>query len=793
MAIRNISMISTLVALVILSAAVGASADTRVLLSNPSITVDPDQSSFVCYAVEELTGYLKDLTSKAVPIGESTGSIAATTIVVGPNNAERVLGAPLDASDLGEEGYILKTTEKSGQRVIIAAGAMPRGTMAAVYALMRSIRVDEQTPYLPEPLDVRTMPAFATRGLHFNGWPFNYPHSFRRWTERDWQNYLDVLASQGVNLFYFWPFMEIMPVPLSPEDKAYLAECRRIIDYAQTRHGMEVWIMQCTNRVAKDNCGVADPKARPYWRPSQQDLKPSDPKDFAAILASREVLYRALDNTDGVCNIDSDPGFCDECPIDDYVKVLKACRSLLDQYNQHGKQAKLMAWMWMGWGRNFKTMFNLADQERTILALNEALGDAWDAVPGTFDYLALCRKHNLLSRSSLLPYGLIESEPSYPMTNVGSVNIRKVMNEDFTRNLDMPGAIGNVQTPLLQLPHIHYFMNCLWNLDYRQTPEKDSLLELGRLLYPDHAQLIADCYLALKSREASEITPLADKLDDITRTNRLGRLGVIGRKLFPDHRVVAQAIVLQLRLRAGQERLFSALTPETSRAECTAMLLSCLDAYLAWDQVHGWHDFWGWTNMPLVPISTERRYPAMTLRLAKCLRDPADLDACLAVLEKSLSARYPATIVERGCIAPLRNTLSGVLRSRAPWAKATASVAPAPGRYPPEAANDGSLESQYWPGALVQNNEEWLQLTWDSPETIRTVVVRFLKHPSMIGRAIRLQREISPGKWENLATTMIPEAPDAPHAVATFDLPAPIQLDKIRIVNLLDVYEVEVN
>jgi hypothetical protein len=52
------------------------------------------------------------------------------------------------------------------------------------------------------PLDATSRPVFAKRGLHFNGWPFHYPYTFRAWREADWQRYLDILAYQQVNLFY---------------------------------------------------------------------------------------------------------------------------------------------------------------------------------------------------------------------------------------------------------------------------------------------------------------------------------------------------------------------------------------------------------------------------------------------------------------------------------------------------------------------------------------------------------------------------------------------------------------
>jgi hypothetical protein len=62
----------------------------------------------------------------------------------------------------------------------------------------------------------------------------------------------------------------------------------------------------------------------------------------------------------------------------------------------------------------------------------------------------------------------------------------------------------------------------------------------------------------------------------------------------------------------------------------------------------------------------------------------------------------------------------------------------------------------------------------------------------MAGRTIQLQREVAPGKWADFATAPIPAKAGGRHAVATFRLARRVTLDKIRIVNLLDVFEVEV-
>lgn len=62
----------------------------------------------------------------------------------------------------------------------------------------------------------------------------------------------------------------------------------------------------------------------------------------------------------------------------------------------------------------------------------------------------------------------------------------------------------------------------------------------------------------------------------------------------------------------------------------------------------------------------------------------------------------------------------------------------------------------------------------------------------MVGRTIHRQKETAPGKWEDFATTVIPDDPSAAHTVATFRLSARTTLDRIRVVNLLDFFEIEV-
>jgi hypothetical protein len=760
----------------------------KINLDQATVIADPDEPTFVRYGIDELAEYLKEATGNEISVLSKLADAKGAKILVGTKAARQII-SHLPDEKLGEEGYLLQAFSKDGTEYIVAAGVTPRGTKAALSMLMKAVQIEEKSASVPTELNLTGKPPIAKRGMHFNGWTFNSPYSFRTWREEDWQRYLDILSCQGVNLFYLWPFIEIMPVPLSPEDQAYLEECRRVVDYAQKKHGMEVWIMQCTNRVAKDRCGVADPRHRPYWRPSQQDLNPGNPEHFKAIMTSREALYRILDNVDGVCNIDSDPGYYAGSPLSDYFKVLQGCRELLDRHNIHGKETLLIDWMWTGWGYEGPAKGLPAHQRSTIGGLKQKLSQPWGLVAGWGEHLSLCRAENVLDKTVFLPYGIIEGEPSYPTTNLHIEGLRKQFDGYAAKNPELAGVMGNVQTPLLQFPHVYYFTSAMFDAEYRKRSEKDVLLDLSGCLYPEHRELLAECYSALNESDPAKIQPLAEKLDSLVRQDKLGRLGILGRKLFPDHRIVAQTLALQLNFRAASQRLAQGLTPSTSKAECEKLLTDHFGSYLAWDTAHGWHNLWGWNSWPMaIP-------PEAAGNLAKILGDAAAANACFDRTKQTLSTEYDKTSVEAGCIAPWKKAVLAALpiATLAQKATATASVASKPSKYPPSAAVDGRLDTLYWPGALTENNTEWLQLTWDEPQTFGMVVVRFLQHPSMPGRTIHLQKEIAPGVWEDFATAVIPNEPVASHAVATFRLSERVTSDKIRIVNLLDVFEVEVH
>ncbi len=332
--------------------------------------------------------------------------------------------------------------------------------------------------------------------------------------------------------------------------------------------------------------------------------------------------------------------------------MLRGCRDLLERHNLHGKQVKVISWMWSAWGTQPgqpESPAKVDDRHRrTIEALKQGLPQRWDLIAGWGGLLPICHSENVLNRTVLLPYGVIEGEPSYPATNLCLDNMRPQFREFAAKYPTVEGMMGNVQTPLLQFPHVYYFTSAMFDAAYRDRPEKDVLLDLCRHLYPEHAQLLADCYLGLRESDAAKVQSLADRLDRLLREDRLGRLGIFGRKLFPDHRIVAQMLRLQLSFRAAGQRLAQNLTPTTSMADCEKLLADYFDSYLAWDAAHGWHNLWGWNAWQVGPPAS------VAEKLAKCLGERAAVDACLRRVGQTLAAKHDKMAVEVGCIAPLR-------------------------------------------------------------------------------------------------------------------------------------------
>ncbi|MHC4744034.1 MAG: hypothetical protein ACYS8Z_19115, partial [Planctomycetota bacterium] len=402
--------------------------------------------------------------------------------------------------------------------------------------------------YLPasldNDLDIIEKPSFHLRGMYAHQhWDYAHPYALRTWTVEQWKQYVDILAIMRVNLFQIWSMAAILPTPFSPEDEAFLRRYPPVIDHAKKNHGMEVWIGECANNLceAKDLPPVAQ---RDYFK--AETLKdPGDPEQMAQLEAARAEFYKVCNNADGYWVIDSDPGGCENSPASEFVDIMMMNRRLINRCTLLGRDAKLVYWMWLGWGAKQREQ-NWLDTAKDLVRRSP---EPWLLTVAGEGHFKVADQLNLTAKTIYYPYGAIEPEPSLPFTTVVPDVVRKV--------LDVPdrigrirGAMGNAQTPVCQLPNIYYFTRAIWNMQHRDEPPYWAVYELARLIYPENAALLSNAWLSLGHPEAPDAETLADKLESLEESNRLGRPGPIGINLFPDYGQIARDLADQLRIHA---------------------------------------------------------------------------------------------------------------------------------------------------------------------------------------------------------------------------------------------------
>jgi hypothetical protein len=648
----------------------------KIVLSNPIILVHVDEPSYVRHGARDLAAYLQEITGVSVPIVGSAvkSSRGNTTIVIGQRMARQLGVAQRLTADLGEEGFVIDLSDQTRPGLVVS-GYSPHGTNAGIATLMRMLRSAEKVPYLSG-IPVRSKPDIGLRGLQAGGWPIKYPYA--AWQEQDWLRFIDVAWIHRVNLLLLSPLLEILPAPLSAEDKAYVDEVRRIVEYAQSQRGMKVWVGMPANRIGISDCGVRDPRIRPYWiNGCQKDFNPADSAQFARIVAAVEPFYRMINNADGILMGDADPGGWPNSPLSEQVKIFQNARKMLDRYNVHGRNTLLADFMWIGWGRHkfftstdrLVTGFDWTDKNpdsgdiafmtETIRNFQHNLSEPWTVVAGMTPYLESMKRAQVLRKGVYFPYGTIELEPAFPWTNIGW----EPVNDVFAKMSKYPGlssVMGNNQIMVLQLPRTDYFFATAWTLQKQSTDLLKVLNEVAEHTYPEQKQVLIESFLALQGTDPAKIKQAETNLRTVVEQKRMGRPGVLARYLFPDYLIVAQDLIKQLEIREARQSLLTELRGKPSLAECSRLITTYFDRLLSWNAETGWEkviDTGIWTQ----PVyESGKDFTEAISRLKELIGRGApytsykDVDAFFQPIEEGLLEKFGQNSVMVGCIEPLK-------------------------------------------------------------------------------------------------------------------------------------------
>jgi hypothetical protein len=418
-------------------------------------------------------------------------------------------------------------------------------------------------------------------------WAYKHPYAARTWSIEDWRGYADGLRRIGFNAIMIWPMLEIMPDPLTESDQESIARIAAVIDML---HGlsMRAYVVLTPNVAPRDveasRYTFAD---RPFFYCDRR-VDPADPSALAALLERRERLLRPLAGMDGLSIIDSDPGGYPGSTNLEFVYLLQAHRGLLDRLRQG---IELSYWCFSGWEaycRYYATgqfMYGPDSESADCIRLLERQApEPWSLMGPRRD---LAYEIGLADRMISFPYGVIEIEPSFPLTNYGGTAA-----QDAGKSISPRGVMGNAQTHCLQLPNTFAFIRGARGLPVAES----DYVRFAEDLLPGSGARVAECWKALAGEETERMEELAAELK-LMGTRPLST-GPLRGLLFGDGSRFLADLAAQLAMKAALLRLRREAVREPRDAESTMAALGAFaETASLWQKKHGYANYWPWPLM----------------------------------------------------------------------------------------------------------------------------------------------------------------------------------------------------
>ena len=169
-------------------------------------------------------------------------------------------------------------------------------------------------------------------------------------------------------------------------------------------------------------------------------------------------------------------------------------------------------------------------------------------------------------------------------------------------------------------------------------------------------------YLALKEPDPAKAEAVANRLDNAVREGKLGRPGLLGRKLFPDHPIVAKSLLLELRLCVTQAKLIAGTTKALPKVDPERLLTEYFRAYLNWDldavgmALRGWDQ---WQQTDHLPQGAAEGLRAN-------IGGDCEVNAFFNRIAADLAKDFDPNIVRQGCIARLKERVLAVQPAASP-------------------------------------------------------------------------------------------------------------------------------
>ena len=335
-------------------------------------------------------------------------------------------------------------------------------------------------------------PAFKHRGFYFHcGWAFDHPFAPHSWSRADFSQAFALLRKMGFDTVMYWPQIEGIPAPISPDDRAVLNDIRGIIADARAA-GLRCWLTLTPNLTSPPAI-AAQPFAKRNPFRTYQPVRLDRADQCEPFLAHRRAMLSIVNNADAYVTIDGDPGGYAGATPEDFLRVFASDRATLDQHGIDPTHQMVIPWFWAGWGRTQPLwQGDLTPFSRATMALLKGrLPEPWQMLPGRSHAdnfangrinVALAEELGLVPRSIILCYEAIEFEPSPPGAVLQFDAIRRILREELRLAPTAAGVMGNAQQPIMVLPNIYFFARGSWDPGYLDRSDEEVLRDFAAFL-----------------------------------------------------------------------------------------------------------------------------------------------------------------------------------------------------------------------------------------------------------------------------------------------------------------------
>jgi hypothetical protein len=419
-------------------------------------------------------------------------------------------------------------------------------------------------------------------------WAYNHPYAARTWTLDDWRGYVDGLHRLGYNTILIWPVLETTPNPLTDSDHANIEKIAKVIDMFHNEFGMKAYLTISPNAAAKNDVAAKYTfQKRPFFYCDYR-VDPGDAVALGKMIAWRERLFRPLATMDGLVIIDSDPGGYPGSTNIEFVNLLVAHRSMLDRLRPG---IEIVYWIHAGWEaycRYYATAeFAMGSDEEvvdTVRLLATRNPEPWGLTGGRLPSIQATGQG---ARMFSFPYGAIEGEPSFPMTNFGSDVAYNTGKSPGPR-----GIMGNSQTHCIQLPNTFAFARGAQSLPCTEA----DYIQFADDLIPGQGETTVAAWKALAGVDAPQMTAAEARLKALA-ADQLSPGPMKGLLLGDPQRFVSD-LVMQLRLRATLEEFHRAVFAQPmDKTQVVSRFGEFIAAAENWQKQHNYKNNWSWPRM----------------------------------------------------------------------------------------------------------------------------------------------------------------------------------------------------